>query len=132
MRKQGAFLMGIVAICLIVAGCSPRIIGEWQVENYEIISNSAESVKATNIGTIVFTADGSGQKELNFSILGMNQIDRAGFTWVLNKNFITVSGDSSSFVKTWIVLEDKKNFQKLTSTDGAKQVQVMELRRLKK
>lgn len=132
MKTHGLFFMGIVAIGLIVAGCSPRIIGEWQVENYEIISSSAESVKATNIGTIIFTTDGSGQKELNFSVLGMNQIDKAGFTWELNKNFITVSGDSSSFVKTWIVLEDKKNFQKLTSTDGAKQVQVMELRRIKK
>ncbi|MCE1156364.1 MAG: lipocalin family protein [Bacteroidales bacterium] len=131
MKTQRLFTMGILAIGLLLSGCSPRIIGVWQVENYEIISNSAESVKATNIGTIRFTADGNGQKELNFSVLGMNQVDKAAFTWVLNENFITVSGDSSSFVKTWIVLENKKNFQKLTSTDGARQVQVMELRRIK-
>lgn len=131
MKTQRLFTMGILAIGLLLSGCSPRIIGVWQVENYEIISNSAESVKATNIGTIRFTADGNGQKELNFSVLGMSQVDKAAFTWVLNENFITVSGDSSSFVKTWIVLENKKNFQKLTSTDGARQVQVMELRRIK-
>lgn len=116
---------------LILSGCSPKLIGSWQVANYEIISNSAESVKATSIGTISFDATGNGHKALSFSILGMNQIDKVDFSWVLNKDLLTISGDSSAFVKTWIVTESKKNFQQLKSTDGARQVQVMELRREK-
>jgi hypothetical protein len=117
---------------LLLSGCSQRILGIWEVENFEVISSSSESVKATQIGTISFEKDGSGHKSLSFSILGLNQVDKADFSWSLNDRLLTISGDSSAFVKTWIVMEDKRNYQKFKSTDGAQQVQVMELRRQKK
>lgn len=129
-KKIQGFAVLLIA-ALLFSACSNRLIGLWQVENYEIISNRSESVKATNIGTVNFLKDGTGHKELSFSILGLNQQDRADFTWVLNENLLTISGDSSAFVKTWIITESKKSYQKLQSTDGAQQVQVMELKKLK-
>lgn len=132
MKKQLFLWMGMLVGGLLLSGCSQRILGIWEVENFEVISSSSESVKATQIGTISFEKDGSGHKSLSFSILGLNQVDKADFSWSLNDRLLTISGDSSAFVKTWIVMEDKRNYQKYKSTDGAQQVQVMELRRQKK
>lgn len=117
------------SIFAVFSSCSPRIIGVWNVENFETVSQGDESISAKNIGTITFQKDGTGVKDLSFTILGVRKEDKTPFNWTLSNSLLTINGQESDFVKTWIVVEDHKKYQKIKSTDGADQVQIVELRK---
>ncbi|MDD2284051.1 MAG: lipocalin family protein [Paludibacter sp.] len=113
----------------VFTSCSPHIVGVWKVENFETVSQGGESISAKNIGTITFQKDGTGVKDLSFTILGVMKEDKTPFKWSLKDNLLTINGQESDFVKAWIVVENKKKYQMIKSTDGADQVQIIELRK---
>lgn len=115
----------------IFSSCSNQLVGTWTVQNYETYEPGKDGVTAKNIGTITFQRNGNGNKELTFNIFGITKEDKTPFTWLLNNNFLTISGQNSELAKTWIIVENKSNYQKLSATDGANQVQIIELAKAK-
>lgn len=129
MKKATLKFIVLFSILAVFSSCSPRIIGVWNVENFETVSQGDEFVSAKNIGTITFQKDGTGAKDLSFMILGVRKEDKVPFNWTLKDKLLTISGQESDFVKTWIVVADQKKYLKVKSTDGAGQVQIIELRK---
>ena len=84
-------------------------------------------IQGSNIGTITFNKNGTGTKNLDYSLLGVSKKDATPFTWSTTEDFITIEGDESEFSKTWIFIENKNDYQKWQSTDGANTVQTLEL-----
>lgn len=118
-------------IATLFSSCSHRMVGTWTVQNYETVEPGKKGVSANNVGTMTFKRNGKGTKELTFSALGIWKVDKTPFTWSVNENFLTISGEGSDFAKTWIISENKRKYQKLRSTDGANQVQIIELAKTK-
>jgi hypothetical protein len=118
-------------IAIIFSSCSHRLVGTWAVQNYETVEPGKEGVSAKNLGTMTFQRNGNGTKELTFNMLGIRKEDKTPFTWSVDNNFLTISGQGSDFAKTWIIIENKSKYQKLKSTDGANQVQIIELAKTK-
>lgn len=119
----------LLSIMAIFSSCSPKIVGIWKVESFQTITEGTETLAAKNIGTISFQKDGTGIKDLSFTILGVTKEDKTPFNWTLKDNLLTINGQESEFVKTWIVIESKGKYQKIKSTDGAAEVQIVELRK---
>lgn len=127
--KNNNLIIPVLLLFVILSSCSPRILGVWTVENFETVTQGVEGVSAKNIGTITFFKDGTGTKDLSFTIFGMSKEDKTPFTWTLNDNLLTINGQDSDFAKTWIIVDNQKKVQKMKSTDGADQVQILDLKK---
>lgn len=110
-----------------LVSCSPQIAGTWTVQKYQRVTPGEQGTTLSNIGTMTFNKDNTGTKQLDYTVLGIEQSDSAPFTWSTTENYITIEGDDSEIAKTWIYLETKNKFQKWKSTDGENNVQTLEL-----
>lgn len=120
--------MIFLATAMFLVGCSPRITGTWEVSRYQTKNPGEQDVVLQNIGTMTFKRNGSGEKELNYTVLGISRNDNLGFKWSQDSNeYITIDSRGSELSKTWIIIENKRKSQKWKSTDGANKVQVLEL-----
>jgi hypothetical protein len=117
----------ITAIGLMISSCSHRLVGTWNVQKYQTETPGNEGTTLSNIGTITFNKDRSGSKKLDFKVLGIQKNDTVPFEWTATENFVTIKGENSELVKTWIYIENKSNFQKWQATDGANTVQSLEM-----
>jgi len=115
------------ALFFAFSSCSPRLVGTWTVHKYENISPGEKGVSVQNVGSISFDRDGTGQKEMNYTVLGVEKDDSTPFEWSATENYITIKSEDSEISKTWIYLENKGKSQKWKSTDGKNQVQTLEL-----
>jgi hypothetical protein len=131
MKTRIFTISAVLFIGMIFSSCSHRLVGKWAVQSYETVETGKEGVSAKNIGTMTFKRNGKGTKELTFSVLGVRKEDKTPFTWSVDNSFLTISGQGSEFAKTWIIVENKSKYQKLKSTDGANQVQIIELAKTK-
>lgn len=113
----------------ILTSCSSRMDGTWNVERYETTTPGGQGTSLSNIGTMTFNSNHTGEKNLNYQVLGVLRNDTHSFEWKSTDNYMTIVGNNSEFAKTWIKLEDKRNFQKWKSTDGTNQVQILELKK---
>lgn len=120
----------LAATLLLTASCSKRLVGTWQVQRFETVAPGQPSVSLQNIGTVHFKGNGTGEKNLSFNVLGKVQEDQTPFTWSWQEGkYVSINSEGSEMSKTWIVIEDKRSFQKWKSTDGANRVQVIELKK---
>jgi hypothetical protein len=103
------------------------LIGTWNVQKYQRSTIGEVGMSVNNIGTITFERNGTGTKKLDYSLLGVSKKDATPFEWTTSEEFITIKGDNSELSKTWIFIEDKNDYQKWQSTDGANNVQTLEL-----
>ena len=54
--------------------------------------------------------NGSGEKNLNYSVLGIQRDDKLPFKWTWNDGkYISIESNGSDFSKTWIIMTNKKN-----------------------
>ncbi len=74
------FLTGMV-IALVFASCTPRLAGSWAVQRYENSRPGQKGVSLNNIGTIRFYKNGKGEKNVNYTVLGINHKDQNPFRW---------------------------------------------------
>jgi len=119
----------LIAFTLLTS-CAPRIVGTWTVQRYETTTPGQTGVTLNNIGTMKFKRNGSGEKSLNYSILGTNRNDNLRFNWNWDEGkYISIESRGSEFSKTWIIVTDKRKFQQWKSTDGANGIQILELRK---
>ncbi len=116
-----------VILIFMLTSCSARLIGTWNVERYQRATPGEQGMAVSNIGTITFEKNGNGTKNLDYSLLGVSKKDASPFKWSATEEFITIEGDDSELSKTWIFIENKNDYQKWQSTDGANSVQTLEL-----
>lgn len=120
----------LVITAVFLTACSSRIVGTWTVQRYETTTPGQQGVALSNIGTMQFKNNGSGEKNLNYSVLGITRNDQIPFNWTWNDGkYISIESSGSEFSKTWIIMENKKKFQKWKSTDGSNNIQILELRK---
>jgi len=106
------------------------MVGTWTVQRYETTTPGEQSVALTNIGTMHFKKNGTGTKNLSYSVLGINRNDHLPFNWLWNDSkYMTITSNGSDFAKTWIIVSNKKRFQQWKSTDGGNNIQILELRK---
>lgn len=110
-----------------LTSCSEKIVGTWNVEKFETIKPGEQNISLTNIGTITFNKDNTGEKNLYYDVLGIETKDDLPFKWNLNEPYITIESENSSLSKTWILIEYNRNSQKWKSTDGSNEIQTLEL-----
>ncbi|HDZ13541.1 MAG TPA: hypothetical protein ENH60_01410 [Pricia sp.] len=115
------------SLLLLAASCAPRLVGTWSVQNYETVRPANKGISLQNVGTISFDKDGTGQKMMNYSVLGIERDESTPFKWSATETYITIEGTDDEISKTWIYLENKNKSQKWKSTDGKNQVQTLEL-----
>ena len=125
--KRTKAIAFITIMAILINSCSHRLVGTWTVQNYQTETPGNEGTSLSNIGTITFNKDRSGSKKLDFKILGIQKNDTVPFEWTATENFVTIKGENSALVKTWIYIENKSKSQKWQATDGANTVQTLEM-----
>ena len=118
----------VFLVLIFISSCSDKIVGEWNIVRYEKGEPGKPKVTVQNIGTMRFRNNRTGEKEITYGILRNKVSASTPFNWSSTDNFITINEDSE-FGKTWVRVENKRNHQVLTSTNGADIVQVLELRK---
>ncbi len=77
-----------------------------------------------------FNKNGSGEKNLIYSVLGITCNDQIPFKWNWNDNkYISIESKGSEFAKTWIIITNKKKYQNWKSTDGSNNIQIIEIKK---
>ena len=120
-----------VLIGLFITSCSPKIVGTWNVDRYEVDNQKGQNVTTKNAGEIVLNKNGTGEKNIKYSMLSNEFSDVLNFKWKLQEDILTLSTtnkkEKSDFDKTWFVITNKKDKQLWKSTDGNNTVQIIEL-----
>lgn len=128
MSKKTSKIPGLIFATVLFASCSPRISGTWNVDRFETTKPGENGVALKNVGTIHFSNNGKGEKNIAYTALGVTHEDKNPFKWVWTEGkYITIDGKGSDFSKTWIIITNKKKYQKWKSTDGTNNIQVIEL-----
>lgn len=118
----------ILLITLITfTSCSKRIVGEWKVSKYQTIKPEIENITLSNIGTMTFKSNNTGEKNLDYTVLGIVKKDNIPFTWSSTEETVTINSENSDFAKTWIIIENKRKHQVWKSTNGQNEIQTIEL-----
>ncbi|MDD4149685.1 MAG: hypothetical protein PHE33_06620 [Bacteroidales bacterium] len=130
MKKVKLVLVAVLVVTLFMS-CSQALIGTWKVQKYENTIPGEQLVTLNNIGTFSFNRDGTGEKDISYTVFDFNRTDNNPFNWTIYENYISIISDSSEFAKTWIRTENKKDYQYWKSTDGENRVQALELKKVK-
>lgn len=128
MKRLITSLSLIAILAFSMTACSPKVVGTWTIDKFENAVPSEQGYSLNNIGTITFNKNGTGEKNINYSVLGTNHTDMFPFKWNAADAAITIIGDSTEFSKTWIIISNKKNYQQWKSTSGNK-IQILELKK---
>lgn len=130
MRKQLMYIASVL-IALSFSSCGHKLVGTWQVEKYEVITAEQSQVSLSNIGTMTFRSNGKGKKDLKFSVMGVEQVDDAEFEWSATDRVVNIKSNnqSSEFSKSWILVSNKRGYQKWEATNGAGEAQFIELKK---
>ena len=124
--KLSAMFLAII----LFTSCAHRMVGTWTVQRFETLTPGEQPVSLNNIGSVLFYKNGTGEKNLSYVALGTTVTDNTPFKWSWSEGkYITIESEGSEFAKTWIIIENSKNFQKWKSTDGTNNVQTIELKR---
>jgi hypothetical protein len=127
--KTTKILLSLVIVATFFASCSQGIVGNWSIQKYQSTIPDQQDIILSNVGTINFNRNGTGEKNVSYTIFDLTKTDITPFTWTISENLLTIVSDGSEFSKTWIQVENQKSFQYLTSTDGQNRVQILELRK---
>lgn len=129
MNRKLFALPAITKAIFSLTSCSHRLVGTWNVARYETTTPGQQGVSLSNIGTMTFRGNNSGEKNLKYQVLGIQRDDQLPFKWTATEKYVSIENGGADFSKTWIILENKKKFQKWKSTDGTNQIQVIELKK---
>ncbi len=127
--KSFTTTVSLIAILFFgMTACSSKVVGTWTINKFENAAPSEQGYSLNNIGFITFHKNGSGEKNINYTVLGTNHTDMFPFKWSKADAAITIIGDSTEFSKTWIIISNKRNYQQWKSTSGNK-IQTLELKK---
>lgn len=126
--KTTKFFFAAILLLFFATSCSPRLSGTWIVKGFETLTPGQPGASLHNIGTIQFNPNGTGEKNVNYTLLGLTYSDTHPFKWTAyDGGYMTILSEGSEFSKTWIIVHNKKKSQLWKSTDGANKIQVLEL-----
>jgi hypothetical protein len=130
MKANVMKLLIVIVAFTFLSSCTHHLVGVWNVNRFETKTPTQEGAILQNIGTIEFLKDGNGTKDIHYTVLGLTQEDKIPFTWKwVDNKYVTITSEGSEFSKTWIIMQNKKNFQQWQSTDGTEKIQVLELKK---
>lgn len=129
MNRSKLFFAALLLIGATLSSCSTRLTGSWAIQKYETTSSDQQGASLNDIGFMVFDSDGTGQKNISYTIFGTQINDTSPFSWAATDKYVTIESERSAFSKTWIIIENQGKFQKWESTDGSNQVQTLELKK---
>lgn len=124
----------IFLVIIFLASCSAqkrfqrRLTGSWNIVRYEQRFANGENEVATDLGTITFRKNGSGDNDISVLTRGVRKPDSSDFSWKNTEGEVTIISRNTYIAKSWIVIENKRKYQLWKSTTMAN-VQTMELRR---
>ncbi len=121
----------ISTLVILLTSCSTSLIGTWKVDKFQTYEYGQSGSVLSDIGTVRFDKDGSGQKDLRYTLMNMTVTDNMPFKWIVNDNTVTLLGEKSDLIKTWIIVENGSSYQKWQSTDGFNLVQTLILKKVK-
>lgn len=129
MKSKLPFLL----LLFLFTACSKDIVHTWNIDKFEIIKQNGQKTGSDNIGTITFNKNGSGNKDISYTIFENEYTDKVPFKWEKNDGYILLKSsknvENSQLTKAWIIIEDKSKKQIWKSTDGKNSIQVLELSR---
>lgn len=128
MKKFHPLLL-FISMGMILLSCSRGVVGTWRIVSYEESQPGQTSVVLSNIGTITFNKNGTGNTEISYVIMGIPVEDKHSFKWYQGQQSITIEGTDSDIAKVWFIMERKAKTMKLKSTDGTNQIHRMTLSR---
>lgn len=105
-----------------------RLVGTWAIERYEQQFADGQHDVASNLGTITFRKNGSGDKEITILTRNLNKRDDSDFSWKNTADAVTIISNNSDLTKTWLIIKNKKTTQQWKSTSPTA-VQTMNLRK---
>ena len=132
--KKSLFIIAITT--LILTSCSPKLVGTWNVDKYEVDNQKGQNVTTKNAGEIVINKNGTGEKNIQYNMFQNEFSDLQKFNWSMQgSDLITITSERSSekskerseFDKTWIMVTNSKKKQVWKSTDGKNSVQILEM-----
>ncbi|MCJ7757513.1 MAG: lipocalin family protein, partial [Gillisia sp.] len=89
MRKS----LFIAAVCaLFFTSCSQKIVGTWNIDQYEINDQKGQEVTLKNAGEITLKKNGTGEKNVKYSIFSNDYSDIQPFKWNLEETNLTITG----------------------------------------
>jgi hypothetical protein len=110
---------GLILLLIAFSSCSPHVVGTWIIAQYEEGAPDERAMSLSNIGTMTFNNDGTGDKDVSYKMMGLEFSDQQPFRWRKDGSTITIDGDEDSeFAKTWIILLNKRKLQEWQATDG--------------
>ncbi len=128
--KKSLFIIAISA--LLITSCSPKLVGTWNVDRYEVDNQKGQNITTRNAGEIVIKKNGKGEKNISYNMFQNEFSDMQEFRWAMQgDDLITITStnsyEKSDFDKTWIMITNSKKKQLWKSTDGKNSVQILEL-----
>lgn len=128
---KNILLFKIIIFCLVFTSCSPKIVGNWNVDRYEIDNYEGKNLTARNAGEITLNKNGTGTKNLSIEMFNNDPNEPDRFRWELKDNILRIydpnSKERTDFAKSWIIVTNRNNKQVWKSTDGSNSIQVIEL-----
>lgn len=122
-----------ILLLFVLSACSPNLIHTWNIDQFEVVKENGQKTGSDNIGTITFNKDGTGNKDINYTIFENNYTDKTPFQWEKHEDYIllkaTEKGKESKLAKAWIIIKDESKKQVWRSTDGKNTVQTLKLSR---
>ncbi|HSP40898.1 MAG TPA: hypothetical protein VLN46_05650 [Gillisia sp.] len=124
----------ITAIMLCITSCSPKIVGTWNIDRYEVDNQQGQNFTTRNAGILTIKKNGTGEKNVQYNMFQNEFSDMEAFRWNMQGDGIititsssTSSGQRSEFDKTWIMVTNTNKKQLWRSTDGRNSVQTLEM-----
>lgn len=127
MKKKVLYSIFILS-GVFLSSCANRLVGTWNIDNYETTNQASQTSVLRNVGEIIFEKNGSAIKKVDTNFFTNASTNDVPLQWSNVKGkTVTLSGDDSDFAKTWIVITDKRKTQVWKATDGGNGVQTLEL-----
>lgn len=124
----------ITALMLIITSCSPKLVGTWNIDRYEVDNQQGQNFTTRNAGVLTIKKNGTGEKNVQYNMFQNEFSDMESFRWNMQGDDIititsstTSSGQRSELDKTWIMVTNTKKKQVWKSTDGRNSVQTLEM-----
>lgn len=125
-------LLLISALLVCFTSCSPKLVGAWNIDRYEVDNQRGQNFTTRNAGELVINKNGTGEKNVSYTMFQNEFNDMQSFNWTMQgDNIINITSpqakETSDFDKTWIMVTNTKKKQLWKSTDGKNTVQVLEM-----
>lgn len=115
------------AFIFLCTSCAPKLTGAWKIDRYETTKPGGQTIAVNDIGSLTLKKDGSGEKNIQYNVSGVNKTDNTPFGWHATGPYLGIESPGSDFSRTWIIVTNKRKQQKWRSSDHVTGTQILEL-----